>query len=51
VIVNGVARLQPGGPIKLAGAPEAAGQAPAGAPKGEPPKGEASKGASSAPQK
>ena len=39
VIVNGVARLQPGGPIKLAGAPEAAGQAAPGAPKGEAPKG------------
>ena len=39
VIVNGVARLQPGGSIKLAGAPEAAGQAASGAPKGEAPKG------------
>ena len=38
VIVNGVARLQPGGPIKVAGAPEAAGQAAPGAPKGEAPK-------------
>jgi membrane fusion protein (multidrug efflux system) len=38
VIVNGVARLQPGGPIKLAGAPEAAGQAAPSAPKGEAPK-------------
>jgi membrane fusion protein (multidrug efflux system) len=46
VIVNGIARLQPGGPIKLAGAPEAAGQAAPGAPTGEAPK-----GASSAPQK
>ena len=35
VIVNGVARLQPGGPIKLAGAPEAADKTAAGAPKGE----------------